>query len=395
MLAGTWEPVDMSRRMREVIGADKRLLERLAKRMLKLYPTPEGLSPSRLAGAIARDAGFRRKSSFRGTKIGRRFLVPDCMAASRVPLTMALPQLPTTGDLAGWLGLTHNQLDGHADLRGLHLSRPEFDDYRRWRQGTRWIEAPKDRLRGVQRKILREILEAVPVHDAAHGFCKGRGPRSHAALHVGKHQVMRLDLRRFFPSIPRKRVRTIFGLVGYPARVSRVLAALCTTISPVPGLYRQPHLPQGAPSSPRLANLVCFSLDVRLTALGNSWNATYTRYADDLTFSGDRLPRISVVDNIVREEGFKLNKAKTRVMGQGTRQMVTGVVVNRHPAVPRAARKELEAVLVNCIRQGWRSQNRKEHADFRAHLRGRIAQVHGVRPDHGTRLLTLYNQVEW
>jgi hypothetical protein len=165
--------------------------------------------------------------------------------------------------------------------------------------------------------------------------------------------------------------------------------------------YRNRHLPQGAPTSPALANLCAFRLDLRLAGLARSVGATYTRYADDLAFSGDNnlarmADRLTVrVAAIAIEEGFSVNLRKTRVMRSGARQHLAGVVVNSHANVARPEFDALKAVLTNCVRHGWRSQNRDERADFRAHLAGRVAHVAMVNAARGAKLRALLERIEW
>jgi hypothetical protein len=165
--------------------------------------------------------------------------------------------------------------------------------------------------------------------------------------------------------------------------------------------YLKRHLPQGAPTSPALANLSTFSLDVRLSGLARSFGAIYTRYADDLTFSGP--PRfgtslrdfIPLVSQIVRQERFRLQASKRRVLRSTGKLIVTGVVVNERLNVSRSEFDRLKAVLTNCARRGAASQNRAGHPHFAAHLRGRVAQVTQLNSARGARLLAIYNQIDW
>src|SRR5262249_49851062 len=168
----------------------------------------------------------------------------------------------------------------------------------------RLIESPKPKLKAIQRQLLCDILDLIPPHDAAHGFRAGRSVRTFVAPHVGKAVVVKMDLRDFFPSITDTRVSALFRTAGYPEQVARLLAALCTNGTPaevfdelgspaggpsrwaISRVYDQPHLPQGAPTSPALANLCAFRLDRRLAGLARVSGAEYTRYADDLVFSG-------------------------------------------------------------------------------------------------------------
>ena len=161
------------------------------------------------------------------------------------------------------------------------------------------------------------------------------------------------------------------------------------------------HLPQGAPTSPALANLCAFHLDLRLTSAARASGASYSRYADDLAFSGGpdfaRRARdfATLAAAIALDEGFGVNFRKTRVMRRGTRQRLCGVVVNAHPNVPRDEYDRLKAILTNCRRHGADSQNREQHADFRAHLRGRVAWVEAVAPARGATLLELFGGIDW
>ena len=183
---------------------------------------------------------------------------------------------------------------------------------------------------------------------------------SFVAPHVGRRVVLKMDLRDFFPSITAARVLAVFMTAGYPEDVARLLAGLCTNTVPrevmrameqaVPTrdpeawrsrrLFDEPHLPQGAPTSPALANLCAYRLDARLRGLAEAAGADYTRYADDLVFSGDDEFARSVrsfpirVAAIALEEGFAVQHHKTRAMRQGVRQKAAGVVLNRHPNVP-------------------------------------------------------------
>jgi hypothetical protein len=339
------------------------------------------------------------------------------MGARRWPV----PPLATIGDLAAFLSLSPDELVVLADRRG--LSRIAGDERRRhyryrWiakrTAGHRLVEAPKPRLRAVQRAILDGILDVIPPHDAAHGFRRGRSVRTFASPHVGREVVLRLDLQAFFSSVFAARVRAILRVAGYPRPVARVLAELCTHRSPPDVLHaaptrdatmlarlRTPHLPQGAPTSGALANLAAFGLDVRIAALARSLDAQYTRYADDLVISGGReLARaastiIARVATIAAEEGFVLNFRKSRLMLRSDRQRVAGIVVNDKLAVTRADVEQLRAILHNCVRTGPAAQNRDRHPDFRAHLLGRVAWVASVDPARGARLRAAFERIRW
>jgi hypothetical protein len=165
--------------------------------------------------------------------------------------------------------------------------------------------------------------------------------------------------------------------------------------------YALPHLPQGAPTSPALANLAAHALDRRLAGLAATAQASYTRYADDLVFSGGpELARqaerfAAQVGAIALEAGFALNHRKTRIMRQGVSQRAAGIVLNRHPNVPRREFDALKAILHNCLRRGPDGENREGLPDFRGHLRGRIAHQALITPARGARLLAQFEQIMW
>ncbi len=331
--------------------------------------------------------------------------------------------------LAAMLELSDGQLAWLADVRSLErLVRQErLRNYRyliMQRPGglPRVIESPKARLKEIQRWVLHEILDHVPAHEAAHGFTSGRSVVSQAAVHAGRPAVLRLDLKDFFASVSAARVFGLFRMLGYPHAVAHALTGLCTNTIPqavwrqVPRvtdptlvqprfwLSRQlatPHLPQGAPTSPALANLIAFRLDRRLTGLASSLGLTYSRYADDLTFSGAtrRLGRgsrmIEIVTAIARAEGFALNRDKSQPTTQAARQRVCGVVVNRHPNVSRREYDRLKATLKNVARHGPERENRAAIADFEAHLRGRIAWVASVNPKRAEKLEARFAAIAW
>jgi retron-type reverse transcriptase len=162
-----------------------------------------------------------------------------------------------------------------------------------------------------------------------------------------------------------------------------------------------PHLPQGAPTSPALANLLAWTLDRRLQGLARTVEANYTRYADDLAFSGnaefaagiDRFGR--TIETILYEEGFTLNTAKTRIMPSSTRQRVTGIVVNEHCNIARIEFDTLKAILHNCTRTGPAVQNRANIPDFRSHLDGRITWVEQINFPRGLKLRRLFDRIDW
>jgi hypothetical protein len=365
---------------------------------------------------------FARQSARRPVVVRTR---PAVATVARQPHG-GLPRIDTVADLARLLDLTVDHLDWLADTKGwnrraapgpLHHYRYEW----RPRPGRtpRLLEVPLHRLRTTQRRVLDDLLIHLPVHDAAHGFVRGRTALTGAAKHTGRRVVVSADLESFFAAVPARTVYGIFRRAGLPERVAHSLTGICTHSVPGAVLRAMPtggssderhrlrsllaasHLPQGSPSSPALANLALRRLDSRLAGWADAAEATYTRYADDLAFSGDE-PLAARADaflrgvgRIVEDAGYSLNARKTHVRRAGVRQSVTGVVVNAVPATGRREYDTLKAILHNCARSGPGRQNHGGHTDFRAHLSGRIGWVEQVHPPRGARLRGLFDRVEW
>lgn len=432
LASGEWTSAAMRAAARRATGEPCRWVGPLAGRLLAAFPAKPTV-PQVLAfleadrGTVRTCAGMKsRRSAADRFPVRTIFTPPAEMSLPPAAFgSLDLPPLPTEAALAGWLSVSAGRLRWYADPAGRNRKHPAgpLRTYRhRWvpkRGGRRLLEIPCHGLKRLQRKVLAEILDRIPPHPAAHGFRPGRSVVTNAAPHAGKRVVLRFDLADFFPSIPAARIYRTFRTVGYPERVARLLTGLCTTRLPADVWDARPnpaadgsehtervrltsrHLPQGAPTSPALANLVAFRLDRRLARLASRLEADYTRYAADLTFSGGellarRVERVKLlVAVIAAEEGFAVNHRKTRVMGRGGRQHVTGVVVNVRPNVPRAEFDRIKAVLTNCVRRGPASQNRDGRPDFRAHLAGKVAHVAMVNPARGRRLWVLFDRIAW
>lgn len=427
-LSADWNAADLERAAVAALNARAapKWLRKLIADVFEGTTTPYPPAPHRLARFIQDSPAFkdRRAPGGRRLLIQAPVMAPAKFAPAPAFRGLPVPPLETPRDLAAWLGLSPPELEWFANVEGFRAAAAQ-EASRHYRHAwiaksggrARLLEAPKPRLKAMQRRILREMLDPAPLHEAAHGFRRGRSCLTAAQRHAGEAVLVSLDLQDFFPSLPIGRVHGLFRSLGYPWSVARLLTGLCSTATPasvfesLPAgcrsddrteqLLRQRHLPQGAPSSPALANLCCWRLDCRLTALAARFDARYTRYGDDLAFSGDRdfarrvrglLPLLAT---ICAELGLTLNPRKSRIMHQGVRQQLTGLVVNRHINVPRAGYDRLKAQLWNCLRQGAAGQNRDGHADFRAHLDGRITWVENVNPRKGHRLRLLFQQIDW
>lgn len=421
-LAGEWDPPAMTARGQRAVGERRVWVRDLALATRHAYPEAPRDRPRELAQFIAACPAMRA-----GTiSVTRWYVAETAMGRAPWPVT----PLPTVGDLQDLLGLSAESLAWFADTKQLErtVADERLRHYRyRWitkrSGGARLVEAPKPVLKHVQRVLLREILEHIPVHAGAHGFRAGRSALTHAGGHVQRQVVMRLDLEDFFASVRGPRVYGLYRQCGYPEPVAHILTALATNSVPSSVLARaptpagpestagrrrllahlaHPHLPQGAPTSPALANLAAFRLDRRLAGLAASTGLAYSRYADDLAFSSSRRRTgndirrlVDLVTETAAGEGFRVNELKTSVRQAGQRQGLAGMVVNEHPNADRRQYDLLKATVHNAARHGPAGQNRAGHPAFRDHLRGRISWVGQLNPARGERLLAAFAEIDW
>jgi RNA-directed DNA polymerase len=424
-LAGVWNERALVDRVGRALDRRPRWVRPVAREVLEAYHRPPRDRPRELARFI--ELSLRDRPLEEGEPpLVRRWLVPEsAMGRRRWPV----PEIASVGALARFLGVSDGDLAWLKDARGLEREVTD-EKLRHYRYATiprpgrprRLIERPKRRLKEIQRQILHEILDLIPVHDAAHGFTRGRSVQSHASEHTGQFVIVRVDLEDFFASIAAGRVYGIFRTAGYPESVAYSLTALTTNVVasaawhalPRPVDPRQidahhrlgrrlttPHLPQGAPTSPALANLAAFRLDRRLSGLGAAMEIGYSRYADDLTFSGPgSLVRTAntlrrAVGEIAADEGFMVNHSKSMLTTRAGRQCVCGVVVNERLNVARQEYDVLKAILHNSRVHGSAAQNRERVPDFRAHLLGRISWIASLNPSRGEKLHRQFAAISW
>lgn len=431
-LAGDWEPPAMARRGKRALRDQRGWLLALAEAAHAAYPDRPADRPRELAAFLAECPPLVEALADpeRPPKVHTWMATPTAMRRDGTagPRTVAIPDLDA---LARWLGASPAHLAWFADRRSMErtVSDERLRHYhRRWvtkADGSgRLLEAPKRELKDLQRQVLHGILDGIGAPWEAHGFRPGRSVHTAAALHAGRQVVVRLDLEAFFAGVGPGRVHGTFRRAGYPEPVAHTLTGLCTTVTPlavrraaprpdgapIEALDRRrrllarlaaPHLPQGAPTSPALANLAAAGFDRRVSTLARHLGLTYTRYADDLAISGDRrlLRRVDHlverVGAIARDEGFRLHDGKTRVRTAAQRQTVAGLVVNRAPQVPRDDYDRLRAVLHDAARSGPAAANRAGHPDFRAHLLGRIAWVGAGNPARDAKLRRAFAAIDW
>ena len=376
--------------------------ERMREAKLRRQETKE----RREADRQARAAAWKEKQANDITYLGEEVSVglkneqnnTDRLAAN------GLPNFQSIREIAAAMGLSVGQLrwltynrkvatTSHYQQFQLPKGNGEF----------RQISAPMPLLKAAQHWTLENILYKIAVTDEAHGFVPGRSILSNALPHVGKTLVINMDLKNFFPTVSYRRVKGLFEHLGYSEKVATVLGLLCTEPETdrleVDGkqYYVQTGkraLPQGAPSSPALTNILCRKLDARLHGVARTLGFTYTRYADDLTFSGDEAeqgPQIArllwQVRQIVQNEGFVLHPDKTHIMRRGTRREVTGIVVNEKPNLARKKLRQFRAVVRQIELNGPEGKTWGSEGDLFASLQGFAAHIAMVRPELGKEYL--------
>lgn len=258
--------------------------------------------------------------------------------------------------------------------------------------GKRKIEAPNERLKNIQRWIKDEILDAFPVSNYATGFRKDFSIVDNARKHVGKELVINMDIKDFFPSVSYADVLRLFVYFGYKLDVAHLLTKLCTNSENV--------LPQGSPASPAISNLVLLKLDKRLGKLAESIGCNYSRYADDLTFSGNKSLKsiVPLVERIVLEEGYWINQKKTRFQYRNQRQDVTGLVVNSKISVMPELKNEIRNAIYFCKKYGVSNHMNHIGCDksfYREHLYGIAFFIKMVDQTAGERYLRALDEINW
>jgi hypothetical protein len=304
-----------------------------------------------------------------------------------------LPLWKTEADVAAALGLTQGQFRYFSQ----HRHREAAAHYVAFAipkraGGERIIHAPKKKLKGVLRTLDKLLVSKLPVSEHAHGFVRGRSIATNAKAHVGKPMVAKFDIKDCFPTIRMGRVRGLLLSLGYCYPVAAALAVLMTESPRQPveaegKLYQTPIGPrvclQGAPTSPGLCNAILLRLDRRLAGIARKRGLAYTRYADDLTFSGPEAEirkLLGLVPKVVGEEGFEINRDKTRIMRQSGRQVVAGVIVNKDMGLSRKTRRKLRAALHQ------HKAGKIDDLAAGARLEGKIAYLHMLNPGQAARL---------
>ncbi len=246
--------------------------------------------------------------------------------------------------------------------------------------GLRKLSVPDEMLKKIQRQITDVLLVHMPISRYATAYRFGSTTLKNARPHVGKPLLLKLDILHFFDSVRYSAVKdAAFPPEIYAGNIRILLAMLC---------YYKDALPQGAPSSPAITNILLFEFDETVGFWCRERSISYTRYCDDMTFSGDFEPRevISFVREELRKLGFLLNAQKTRIRRAGQRQSVTGIVVNEKPNVSAAYRRKLRQEIYYCRRFGVAGHLRQTDPEMPVdaclkHLLGKVNYVLQVSPN--------------
>lgn len=305
-----------------------------------------------------------------------------------------LPIYNSVKELADAMGITIGE------LRFLAFSRKnsKINHYKRFKVakktgGYRLISAPMPRLKKAQHFVLEQVLNKVTVHSKAHGCVKERSIVSNAIPHVNKAVVINQDLQNFFPSVTYKRIKGVFKSLGYSEKIAVIFSLLCSEpkildISLLGENYFSQRgdrfLPQGSPCSPAITNILCKKMDYRLDGLATKYGFVYSRYVDDITFSGNQEQFKSITailkysGKIIRQENFILHPEKLRVMKRNQRQEVTGIVVNDKININKKSLKRFRALLHQIENNGLEGKTWNGGANVLAEIDGYANYIYQV-----------------
>ncbi len=395
MLAdGAWTETDLAARGGAVFDKRPRWMGAAASAVVAGHPTREGVTVGNLTTLLSSRPGVVRAIR-RAHLVVRRWAMP---VVARVPPRWPVPAFESANALASWLELSPAELAWFADAKGLGRD-PDLDEpLRHYR--TQWVAKRRGgvRLLEAMRTLTRRCT-------SGRRWCCGS---------TSKISFFRSRSHAWWRCCAPWGTRTTWRICwGVFARIARMPRARCRCWAPTPP--RPTCTPVETPSA-SLVRRICpkerrrrlrwnrcaYRLDVRLEAAAAAVGATYSRYADDLVFSGGedfaaRAHRFAaLVGGMVLDEGFRVNHRKTRIMGKGARQVVGGLVVNAHAQVPRATFDAVKAIIRNSIDRGPSSQNREAHPDFRAHLRGLVGWAGGATGSpRRAKLDALFRQIVW
>lgn len=331
----------------------------------------------------------------------------DNLTAKSLPVIFSLKHLSIL------LGLDYH------DVKSIIINRNNHYSYyliKKKRKGFRRIIAPHSNIKILQQWIKKHILDNIELNTYATGFVRNKSILTNAKIHENSFVIFNLDLVNFFETIPEKRVYGIFKSFGYSTNLSVEFAKICTTtiseyryeeLSEIAKPFfddfkslEEAVLVQGAPTSPGLSNIICRRLDLRLSKLANKLGVNYSRYADDITFSGleINLPKISLLKKIIQNEGFKLNWDKINKYKSGQKQIVTGLLINGNVRIPKKFKKDIYRHLYFCKKFGPTSHFQRINPGKgykKEWLLGKIYFVNSIEPIEAKKMLELVNQINW
>lgn len=361
-------------------------------------------------------------------------LLANAAAAGQavIDVNYRLPPILTLRHLAYLTEVNYGMLrkfvrrSGDDPYRAFHIrKRPGIDGKKRYRI----ICVPDYALLRIQKWIAQRILAIGQPHPASTAYAKGNSILNAAARHCGATWLIKLDVHNFFESISEISVYRVFRQLGYQALPAFEMARICTRNVPVAIRYRgrrwrcNPkkykihdynsrllgHLPQGAPTSPMLANFAVRKLDVDLTKIANSWGLRYSRYADDISLSAhnnfDRVKARKVIGEVygaLSRHGLSPNRAKAAVSGPGSRKIVLGLLVDSDkPHLTREFKANLRMHLyymlhgqvgpsAHAARRGFAAV-----AGLRHHLQGLIAYARQIDPEYAEKREAEFAQIAW
>lgn len=272
----------------------------------------------------------------------------------------------------------------------------EFINIKKKNNTKRVLRKPKLKIKEIQALILQNYLEKIIVSDNATGFVKGRGIIDNAGAHKKSEKILKLDLKNFFDTINEdmilKSLKNRSSNLSYNYNFARMIADI-TTVDNL--------LPTGAPSSPYLSNIVCYKLDFRINKFCSKRDITYTRYADDLTFSGKNITNrfYDQIKKIVEDEGFTINNDKTKFLYKGSKKKVTGYIINDGISIGRKEYKNLLFQLLFCKEYGIVQTINKfnmniEPESLKNHFLGKI-KFAKVRLKYYQNLIKKFNEINW
>ncbi|MGY5341093.1 retron St85 family RNA-directed DNA polymerase [Paenibacillus glucanolyticus] len=298
---------------------------------------------------------------------------------------LGLPQINSIDELSNTINLTEQTL--------YHLSYKSEKFYKLVLKGKkngtyRELACPSKELKAVQAWILRNILDAIPVNSSATGFRKKCGILDNVQRHKGNTYFLCIDLENFFPSILRKNVYNLFRSLGYNQHISLFFTNICTY---------QTGLPQGGVTSPSLSNLINIRLDRRISGYASKKNLVFTRYADDITLSSRNPDKLAsaykVLEQIIQDEGYKINPLKTRFLRPGSRREITGLVYSEEQqiGIGRKRKKEIRGKIFDLE---FKTFHEEEYEQKLAHIGGWLSFLKGTDPVAYNQLTMFWEKVK-